>query len=318
MTWTLHPASQDDEEVVNAFVAACEPSCAAHLGVWRSAMEQTKAESLPSRCWNVVATQTGHLIGSAAFRHERLDKFRLSIVVHPRWGGQGVGDQALAHLERGLRSSNARTVHVRVPDTAAHALRFYERRGFVEMQRMVELRLELSHFDPGTWQPVLQPFGEQGLTFHTMHDELRRNPIFWDQLQALQNAVLPGWPDFDPGSVRLLEGDAFRRQLEELGSLPEGFFVAVHEGQYVGYSGLAQPPSDASGVVDNAGTAVLDAYRNRHLATALKVCCLSYAKEHGYTVAMSRSANPAMIRVNENLGFERQKAEVRLLKRLEP
>lgn len=316
MTWTVRPAGEGTEVQVSALVATCEPSCDAHLSMWRSAAEQTVSESLDTGCWSAFASQTGFLIGSAAFRHERFDKFRLSIIVHPRWRKQGVGTQLLAQLQAGLRASNARTVHVRVPEGAEEALRFYKKRGFEETQRVVELRLALPRFDPSAWQPLLQRFAEQGVTFQTMHDELRHNLQCWDQLQELQNAVLPDWPDFDPGPVQLLEGDAFRRQLESLNTIPEGFFIAKHDEQYVGYSGLTAPHDATPRMAGNAGTAFLGTYRKHHLATALKVCCLAYAKEYGYHLVMTGSANPAMLRINENLGFERHSAEVRLVKQL--
>lgn len=49
----------------------------------------------------------------------------------------------------------------------------------------------------------------------------------------------------------------------------------------------------------------------------LKALCLNYAREQGWRFAATRSANPAMIRVNEKIGFERGRAEVRLVKKLQ-
>lgn len=48
----------------------------------------------------------------------------------------------------------------------------------------------------------------------------------------------------------------------------------------------------------------------------MKVLALSYARRQGWQTAVTRSANPAMIRVNEKLGFRRGRAEVRMVRRL--
>ena len=124
----------------------------------------------------------------------------------------------------------------------------------------------------------------------------------------------PDWPDFDPGPVQFLEGDAFRRQLESYHVIHEGFFIAKDESCYIGYSGLGLRPGDVPGVVENSGTAVRREYRGLHLATVLKAHCLAYAQQHGYQIAATRSGNPIMVRVNENLGFQRLPGEVRLVR----
>jgi hypothetical protein len=49
----------------------------------------------------------------------------------------------------------------------------------------------------------------------------------------------------------------------------------------------------------------------------LKVQCLTYARRRDFATVISRSANPALIRVNEKLGFYYEGAEVRLVKRLD-
>jgi len=53
------------------------------------------------------------------------------------------------------------------------------------------------------------------------------------------------------------------------------------------------------------------------VATALKVLALTHARQQGWRAAVTRSASPAMIRVNEKLGFQRGRAEVRLVRRIE-
>ena len=67
----------------------------------------------------------------------------------------------------------------------------------------------------------------------------------------------------------------------------------------------------------SAGTAVRAEARGQGIATALKARTLQYARRHGYREILTSTANPAMRRVNEKLGFHAGLAEVRVVRRLE-
>ncbi len=316
MPYRVRPAHEQDHDDVRRLIDGLGPPCSDHLLVWQAAGQQTSFDPTCVRRWIAVDATTEQPVGSAAFRHERLAKFRLDVVVHPRWCRQGIGSQFLMHMLGELHALEAQTVHTRVPEVAMAAVHFFQRHGFEEIQRMIELRLDLRAFDPDWFLPLRQQLDAQGLTIRTLRHEVQANPACWDQLQELQNVVLPDWPDYDPGLVQRLEGDTFRRYLEAFHVIPDGFFIAKDGLHYIEYSGLALREGDAPEVVENSGTAVRREYRGRHLATVLKLQCLAYAKQQGYRSAATRSANPTMVRINENLGFRRLPGEVRLLKTL--
>ena len=91
---------------------------------------------------------------------------------------------------------------------------------------------------------------------------------------------------------------------------PDAVFIARCEGEPVGFTGLGR---DARPI----GTAVLPAFRNRGIATALKRRVIDWARRNGVITLWTSSGNPAMIRINERLGFERVSTEVRLVRRLD-
>ncbi|WP_245900713.1 GNAT family N-acetyltransferase [Deinococcus yavapaiensis] len=138
----------------------------------------------------------------------------------------------------------------------------------------------------------------------------------WERLVALHNDALHGWPDPDPSpnANASRSAVAFRETLHGYGCLLDGFVVAVLRDEYVAYSGFGQREGDAR--LLSAGTAVRPTYRGLGLATAVKAKALLWARGGGYELVFTSSANPAMVRVNEKLGFVPGLAEVRLVKDL--
>lgn len=64
------------------------------------------------------------------------------------------------------------------------------------------------------------------------------------------------------------------------------------------------------------GTGVRPSVRRQGIATALKVGAIVAARDHGETTLETSSGNPAMLRVNERLGFRPVATEIRLVRSL--
>ena len=108
---------------------------------------------------------------------------------------------------------------------------------------------------------------------------------------------------------------SFVHSLDELCPIPEAFFIACRGEEYLGYSGLSPNEKEPGGLL-SAGTAVRAEARGQGIATALKARTVQYAGHHGHRAIRTSTGNPAMQRVNENLGFQPGRAEVRLVRRL--
>ena len=103
---------------------------------------------------------------------------------------------------------------------------------------------------------------------------------------------------------------------ESLRTASDTFFLAKAGGVFIGYTALGPDHRDPD-AIGTGPTAVRPEYRGRGVATALKTLALTHARQQGWRTAVTRSASPAMIRVNEKLGFQRGRAEVRLVRKLE-
>ena len=92
----------------------------------------------------------------------------------------------------------------------------------------------------------------------------------------------------------------------ETSDRPDALFIAVKDRTYIGYSGMFA-----------MGTAVRPEFRNRGVATALKVHTIRYAQQAQIDSAMTCTANPIMLAINEKLGYRRQLVEIRMMKPLD-
>jgi len=116
-----------------------------------------------------------------------------------------------------------------------------------------------------------------------------------------------GYPDLAlEGSIEIPLED----WLHDEATLPEGSFVALVDGEIVGYSGLMA--HDNGGVAEDGLTVVRREWRRRGLAKALKQRELAWAKEAGLheVVTWTQSGNESMRAVNERLGYEYRDAAI--------
>jgi GNAT superfamily N-acetyltransferase len=132
-------------------------------------------------------------------------------------------------------------------------------------------------------------------------------PDWAARLRALSDAAVVGWPDPDPAPPAPMPDGAFAAWTAPALADPDMVFLAKSGDAYAGFASVIA-----------FGTAVHPAHRGRGVATALKARAVADAKRRGRRSVDSCTAQPAMLAVNEKLGYVRDRAEVRLLKVLAP
>ena len=96
--------------------------------------------------------------------------------------------------------------------------------------------------------------------------------------------------------------------------MPAGTFIALDGGRWIGVSALIRQP----GFLLNSMTGVLREWRSRGLARWLKLHTLRHALECGATEirTFNDSINPAILALNDSLGFRVAAVQVRYRKEL--
>lgn len=299
MSYRIRQYVAQDNDAIASLHHTIYPAYGTQFDTWHAAVQYDERANQPERC--VAVAEHQQPIGYGAIRSLRAHTARLDLMVHPHFQRQGVGQMLLDHLIERARHLNVMTIHLRARLDYLHALRFLIHRGFTETHRMYGMRLNVQEAHLAPLWPLVRRLGESGITITTLAHQRQHTPDYLQRLHTLQNAVGPDWPDPEGVAYTLVAYGPFVARFErETHACADTFFLATHGDTFIGYCGLSA-----------LGTAVHPSYRQRGVATALKLWAIAEAQKRGVATTMTCSANPAMVAINENLGYVHEMVEVR-------
>lgn len=262
---------------------------------------------------------TGEVVGFAGLwnaawaYHPR--KFGMEIRVSPAHQRRGIGSALWARLEEALRGYQAISVKTQVWESMAEGVAFVIRRGFRETMRSWESRLAVGTFDFDRFRPYLDRARQSGVAVTTLADERAKDEANLARIHAMEVEIardIPRPPDdvATPFSYTLWQEHA----VDAPWAITDAFFLAVVDGEYAGLSSLFKPQS--GDYLHQGLTGVRRAFRGRHIATALKVKTVEYARDHGVREIRTWNEinNTPMLAINVKFGFARQPAWITFIK----
>ncbi len=266
-----------------------------------------------------VAEQDGRVVARAQYHqspegyHPR--KFWIGSTVHPDAQRQGIGSALYERVVASVQQFNPLNIRCKIREDMQPGIRFLQKRGFQDMWRDWESHLNVTTFDASPYQGLEEKLREQGIEIKSLK-ELESDPERYHKFHELGNEVANDIPSLD--GITPLSFDQFMNMIINSPQSPaEAYFVAVHNGEYIGTSGLWK--SDADPNFTNNLTGVKRAYRHRGIALALKLRGIAYARDHGATFikTWNDAPNAAMIAINMQLGFVRKVGWITFLKESE-
>jgi mycothiol synthase len=302
VSMVLRPLLPGDHRAVAALLSA---TCSAHGGEAASWHDADTARS--SRRYAAVAGSPQRVIAYGAIWRVRPGKFRIDLVVAPGWRQRGAGGRLLAHLGDQARIAGAVTLQARVDEGGGESLVFLVARGFVETMRMRRQVLDVAEARLAAYARLPGRLASRGIVIEALEDEQNRTAACWQRFCDLYNAARQGWPDPDPGPVDALTPQEFqhlyRRYEANAGTGADRCYLARRENLYLGFTGAL-------------GTAVRPAFRGQGIATAIKMRAITDARDRGVATMRTSTGSPAMLQVNERLGFRTTSTEIRLIQTL--
>ncbi len=315
----VRPFSADDYQAVVDISNATFPDAPATVEEWRYDDEHFDKSKYVWERYVACEVSSGHIVGYAGLRHIPWNfhpqKFELRIRVHPNHRRLGVGTRLWGQLLESLRQHHAIAARTMVREDMADAVRFATRRGFDEVMRAWESRLDVRSCDLVRFREHVERAMTSGMTITTLAAERARDPSGVERLYALHTLIgedIPAPDQFTPPDFRLWVGYA----VESPYALLDAHFIAVAGGEYVGVSNLFKP--QLGDWLTQGTTGVRREYRGRGIATALKVRTVEYAKARGIREirTFNEIRNAGILVINERFGFVRQPAWVHYEKRL--
>lgn len=231
------------------------------------------------------------------------DRYTINIVVHPAYQNQGIGSALYHCLMADVSQIHPASVRAFIRGDKPWGFHFLRHRGFHADLCYLESQLDVESFSFEPYRELEKKMSLQGIEIKTMRD-LESDPERDRKLHALVNELLED-ASF-PGEPIKMDFPSFRkRTLESPSFLPDGYFVALHQGEYIGTSSLLVRPGDKDLLIHLTG--VKKEHRDRGIALALKLRTIAYAKEHGYRIIKTKNdtRNKPIIRLNQRFGFVR-------------
>ncbi len=147
---------EEDYEVAAMLVNRVCPDRLENPAEWRQEDGRDASERRALRRYVAMDAGTQSVIGyAAAVRTLRDDRYFLDIVVQPDRRGQGVGTKLVEKVVGDLRAEGATTLQARMPEDRPEDSTFFQKRGFIETQRMHRLRLDLADADLPALLPLM-------------------------------------------------------------------------------------------------------------------------------------------------------------------
>ena len=272
-----------------------------------------------AECWVAEDEATHDILGWFEYHHMpsafHRQRFRVRLGVHPDHRRRGVGRLLYDEMLEDLIRFDATELHTQIDEPSAEGIAFAARRGFVEVNRMWESRLDPRAFDPAPFRERLDRVAA-AYTLTTLAEEQATNEDWLPELFLLHTAIMRDMPAAVPYTPPTLQH--FREfTVEQPGLYPGAWFIAKAGNRYIGETFLRLTPGWDRALRQGL-TGVRREHRGKGVALALKVLALDWAKRHGYEAVTAGNAaeNAGMIAINERLGFVRQGAVLHYVKRL--
>jgi mycothiol synthase len=255
----------------------------------------------------VVAEVDGRPVGSASFGESMWTpvpgKFWIYVQVHPDHQRQGIGTAVYDHIVGALAEKKPAIFDSWTREDKTDAVRFLTKRGYEQVMRGENSRLTLEELDPAGFADVVDRVEKSGVRIVPLTELRLEDPEWQKKLWELEWVLSQDVPDVDEPKKRTFE--VFCRQTFATPTFfPEGIFVAIDGGEYVGISMLERNLADPTKLHTDL-TGVVRSHRRRGVATALKVHALTKAKTTGVTfVETDNEEHNPMFTLNLKLGFK--------------
>ena len=310
MSVKIRPFDGEYEQLI-AIQKAIDPDEGGSVENWRFDDENWRHDRYFKE--RLVAEEDGKIVGWGQVYHMpwqfHADKYRMNLEVHQEHQRQGVGSALYERFLALVTERKGAKLRTDTQESRTAALEFLSKRGFEEIQRYWESRLDVNGFDFAPFAAAEPRAAAEGITITTLADELDQKGESDEMLRAIYEMEMAAFLDVPfPDPPTPFPYDEWKKWvLEGPGGLKDAYFLAKDGERYAGVSNMHKNESHP-GVVFQGFTGVIREYRGKGVAMALKLQTVKYAREKGYREIRTgnNTRNRPMLRINEAMGFVKQ------------
>ncbi|HKO62985.1 MAG TPA: GNAT family N-acetyltransferase [Pyrinomonadaceae bacterium] len=303
---STRPLVSEDWQTIKTMALAREHKDASGHDLWMRRRQNFDETRFVRTQYVVEDPGSGQILGFGSIEQSiYLPKYRLFIISDPCRLGVGVGDVLLERLMIDLKDAGAVTVSCREYSSQKELFEFLTKRGFTEVDRVLDLRLDVTRFDVSSVRPVVEKLKERGITISTLAEERSRDARCIEKLYELTSALQADDPAHLPFALPAYNQRETRLWLDMPYVLPDAYFIAKFGDRYVGVSGVNLFEALPGGLTQSF-TGVRSDFRRQGIGTALASLAIEYAAEHDYKIIQSfnRPVQSSIGALNTRLGFK--------------
>ena len=195
----------------------------------------------------------------------------VAALVVPKHRGRGTGDAIRAALERWAIAHGATELEGPVAEDDEGSIAWTSARGYEETGRNSRMVLDLTTIETPSVSPP------PGIEIVTWAERPELAEGLWEVAREA-GPDIPGEEETDAGPFE----EWVERDMRGSGDRPEAVFVALEDGQVLGYAKLAFSAERTDRAFHDL-TGVRRAHRGRGIAAALKATQIAWAKDQGFS-----------------------------------
>lgn len=236
--------------------------------------------------------------------------FAVTVSVDPGQRRRGLGTALYQDCAAFVAAQAGTALLTAFSDSEPAAEAFARRCGFELDQHWMYFALDLTAFDQGRFAAIPPMVEAQGIRFLSLAEagntpENQRKLYELNRRTSLDAPGEDSFPSFEEFREDICAAPWFR---------PDGQLIAADGDEWVGLAAVSINGTRAG----NAFTGVDRAYRRRHIAQALTLRAIEYARSQGATEiqVFNDSRNAGMLAMQETLGYRRIPGRTVMMKRL--
>jgi mycothiol synthase len=223
----------------------------------------------------------------------------------PDYMDQGYDGVVYADLLERLQAQNPSKLLVGVRDDKMSQMQFIKSlTGYELVQTELTSVLDVTQFEIGRFDGLMRKMEQKRIQFYSVSELQKQDTHSLHKLWELDWAIVQDVPRASP-SKRQPFAEFEKMIATDEAYDPDANFIAIHDGDYIGLTGLSFNVVNPT-LAYTQLTGVVRDFRRQGIATAIKAHAIQIAKDRGILQihTMNNEINP-MFKLNQQLGFQR-------------